>query len=83
MMHKLVLTSVVAFFPPGWELRIGMCVCIGYLCIILLTKPYARKSDDRLQILALVELFVIMLAAYSFRQDLNVGNRTFLALSDD
>ena len=80
-MHKLILTSVIVFFPKGFELVTGMVVIVSYICLILLTKPFARKSDDRLQLLALTELFMFMLTAYSFQSQIDLDDTTDLGLS--
>jgi hypothetical protein len=79
--HKLVMTSVIIFFPRGFELITGMAVLISYMCFILLTKPYLRKSDDRLQLLALNELYLFCLTAYSFQTQIDLDAATDAALS--
>jgi hypothetical protein len=46
-------------------------VVIAYLCVILVKRPYIRKGDDRLHLLAQIEIFLLLLSSYVFRLDLN------------
>ena len=48
MGHKLMLTSILAFFPSAYQMPVGMMTAILYAIVILLRKPYFRKGDDRL-----------------------------------
>jgi len=66
MCHKLFLTSILAFFPTFMQAPTGMAVAISYALVILYTKPYYRKGDDRLHLFAQVEINLILLAAYIF-----------------
>jgi len=51
MMYKLTMSSLVAFIPEIMT-RLRVAVCLGYffLAITLLTSPYIRVNDDRLQV---------------------------------
>jgi len=69
MTHKLILTSILAFFPSDAQLPFGMCICILYLIIILLAKPYQRKGDDRLHLFAQVEISLLMTAGFVFYKE--------------
>jgi hypothetical protein len=62
MTHKLTLTCGVAFVPPEAQLKVAASIAVLYLICILWTKPYIRKSDDRLILLAQMELVLLMLA---------------------
>jgi hypothetical protein len=66
MVHKLILTSLLAFLPPDGQIPFGMAICMSYVIIILIRKPYHRKGDDRLSLFAQVEIFLLMLAGYVF-----------------
>lgn len=44
MAHKLVLTSIIAFFPGEWQMRLGLAAVVAYLMIILVASPYIRKG---------------------------------------
>jgi hypothetical protein len=66
MMHKLILTSILPFFPAGVQMPLGMGVVFGYAILILITQPYFRKSDDRLHLCAQTEIFLLMMAGFIF-----------------
>jgi len=68
MLHKILITSIVAFFPSAWQMPFCLAVAGAYLLVILLTRPYVRKGDDRLQQLAQTEVIVLLLAAYAYAQ---------------
>eukprot|EP00455_Lapot_gusevi_P034469 TRINITY_DN379_c0_g1_i2.p1 TRINITY_DN379_c0_g1~~TRINITY_DN379_c0_g1_i2.p1 ORF type:complete len:631 (+),score=258.67 TRINITY_DN379_c0_g1_i2:174-1895(+) len=67
MLHKLLLTSVLAFLPTSVQLPLGMVVCILFMAVILCTKPYKRKGDDHLHLMVQVEIFLLMYCAYAFQ----------------
>lgn len=59
MAHKLTMTGLLVFInDEDWYLCIGMCVALLYLLGILWLKPYIRKGDDRLAVLAQNEVSV-------------------------
>ena len=65
--HKLIQTSILAFFPLLVQLPVGMGVAILYLMAILLFNPYLRKEDDALAMLCQNLIFLLMLAGYFFQ----------------
>eukprot|EP00808_Paulinella_micropora_P005719 g34204.t1 len=69
MLHKLALTSLIAFLPTQAQLIGGVLVVMAYLDCILLIKPYPRQGDDRLHIFAQNTLMLLFLSAYVFRLD--------------
>jgi len=66
MAHKLVVTSLIAFLPKENQMQVAMVVVVVYFIIILLTKPFLRKGDDRLQLLSLVEILMLLMSANVF-----------------
>ena len=54
MLHKLALTSLLAFVPSANQLIAGLAITVAYLCVLLVRKPYRRKGDDRLHLLVQV-----------------------------
>ena len=70
--HKLIQTSILAFFPLLVQLPFGMGVAIVYLMAILLFNPYLRKEDDALAMLCQNLIFLLMLAGYFFQIEGNV-----------
>jgi hypothetical protein len=50
MGHKLIITSVLVFFPTNAMMPVGMCVSICYTFIILIKRPYVRRGDDRMHL---------------------------------
>ena len=47
MANKLIMSSLLAFLPPGSQLPTGMCVTVAYMLVILLRPPYVRKGESR------------------------------------
>lgn len=60
--HKLFLTSVLAFFPRDSQLPVGMSAAIVYLMILLRINPYIRKTNDGLHMMAQIEIFLLLMA---------------------
>jgi hypothetical protein len=46
MAHKIMLTSMLPFFPQEAQMPLGMCVATIYLLVILLSRPYFRWVND-------------------------------------
>jgi hypothetical protein len=69
MLHKMVCTSLVPFFPLVAQLPMVMVFMVFFLIIILVLNPYIRKGDDRLHLIAQTELIMIMMAGNVFRQE--------------
>jgi len=61
LVHKLMLTGLVRFFPQTAQLPVGMAVAIAYFVCIALSMPYLHRSNMQLHLLAQVELFLLML----------------------
>jgi IPT/TIG domain/Transient receptor potential (TRP) ion channel/Tyrosine-protein kinase ephrin type A/B receptor-like len=69
MLNKLVLTSLLGFFPPDYQtlqLAFALVFSATYLVTILLLKPYIRKGDDRLHLFAQNLIFIVLLAGWTF-----------------
>lgn len=64
MLHKLVLTGIVAFAPANTQLAINMAILILYLEVLLWVQPYLRKGDDRFHLLVQIELYLLGLAGW-------------------
>jgi len=79
--HKLFLVVLVGFFPDGFQLPIAMAVCIGYTFLILTIRPFSRKGDDRLILLAQTEIFLLLTAGYNVRNAIEIDRTTDIALS--
>jgi len=65
-MHKLILTSVIIFFPWEWQMRVAMIMISCHLCVILIMSPYLRKGDDALHQVVQVELMLVVLAGHVY-----------------
>jgi len=66
MTHKIILTALIGFLNVDFQLPTGMCVATLYLIIILMRKPYYRRSDDRLIQLGQIDLFLFMMSGRVF-----------------
>ena len=64
--HKLFVTSILAFFPRVAQLPIGMVAVILYTCLILVRNPYLRKSDDTFHLICQIEIFLLLIVGYIF-----------------
>jgi len=67
-LHKLILTSVIAFLPFQWQLAVAMIVVCFYASSMYVAKPYLRKSDDRLQLVALTEIILLLMSGNVLNQ---------------
>jgi hypothetical protein len=65
MVNKLFMTSLLTFFPVNVRMQFAMAWTAGFAIVLLVNKPYLRKGDDRLHLLAQCELFLLVLAAYT------------------
>jgi len=65
--HKLTVTSLLAFFPYDAQLPFGLATVIFYLALVLRINPYLRKSDDLFALICQVEIFLLLLVGYIFR----------------
>jgi hypothetical protein len=66
MLHRMVMTSLIALIPQDFALISIMLILITHGVIILVTNPYQRKGDDRLHLLVQSLLFVMVLAGYVY-----------------
>jgi hypothetical protein len=66
MLHKVIVTSILAFFPRNFQIPMGMGFVGAYLIIILINKPYVRDLDDLLHILVQVEIMLLLHCAWIF-----------------
>jgi hypothetical protein len=64
--HKLMVTSVLAFFPYVAQLPVGMVIVTLYLVLLLALNPYLRRTDDLFHIICQVEILLILQVAYVF-----------------
>jgi len=66
--HKLILVSLIAFFPPDLQLPFAMTFIQAYLIIILLVHPYKQDTDDRLHLQAQIALFLYLYAGFMLQR---------------
>jgi len=65
-LHKLALSSLIAFFPPDAQLPIGLAVAGVFTIAVFVMNPFLRNEDDVLQLLAQTEIILLLLAALVF-----------------
>ena len=71
-MHKLALTSIIAFAPIEAQLPLGMSIATLFTILLLWFHPFLRAEDDLLQLFAQAEIYLLMLAGYVFyKSDVN------------
>jgi len=78
--HKLILTSLVGFVPVTAQIKVAEVVAGLYLIILLVTKPYAISSDDKLAQLCQVGILLILVAADIFNNNSDAYSETTDAL---
>jgi hypothetical protein len=66
MLCKLTLSALIAFVPFQWQMLTAMCVCALYISVIEYVQPYIRKADNRLHMIALVEILLMLMAGNVF-----------------
>jgi len=67
MFHKSALTLIV-FLPSHYQVAVAFAIVGSYTSLILYTKPYIRKGDDRLHLLANATLSSLFLAGWVLNQ---------------
>jgi len=60
LLYKLILTSVIVFFPRNAILPVGLAVIALYNAILLVLMPFLSPKDDRLQSFAQAVLFTLL-----------------------
>jgi hypothetical protein len=68
MLHKLMATSLISFFPLEFQLPMAMVLMTIYLQVLLYVNPYVRKGDDALHLVSQVELILMMMAGNVFEK---------------
>jgi len=81
MVFKLLMTSVLAFLPSMWQLPYAMVVAGLYSILILLRSPYIRTHDDRIHLLALIEMILLCMCGYILQQPQDFDYAIDVALS--
>ena len=64
MSYKLLMSSFISFLPFDYQMKTAIMLTILYLIYHLYTMPYLRSSDDRLQLLSLIEIFLLITVAH-------------------
>jgi hypothetical protein len=67
--HKLLLSSLLVFLPKDYQIPCGLAAAGAYGITILVQKPYVRAIDDRLHLLAQIELIVIFMSGWVLFHD--------------
>jgi len=71
--HKLFLTSVLVFFPSDYQMPLGMVASVSYTFVILLKRPYVRRSDDRMHLFTQIEILLILHAALVLQNNVSLS----------
>lgn len=66
MLVKVLVTGVIVLLPGGSVYPVAMSAVVGYLLLTISAAPHIRKSDDTLQQLVLIELFLMLFAAHVY-----------------
>lgn len=78
MVHKLIMTSILQFFPGQMRFQAGMVVTYLYICCILVISPYVQKKNEILAIICEVEIFLLLLAGNSMEAEGQLPVGSFL-----
>jgi hypothetical protein len=68
IIHKLVLTGIIVFLPQTFQLPFGMIIAVVYFILLLVKDPYVHENNQRLHLVAQVDLFLYMLGGYIFQE---------------
>jgi hypothetical protein len=79
MLHKLALTSILAFLPTAYQLPTGLVIANLFLMTLLLMRPYVRKGDERLHLLVQTEISLMLYVGYIYSK----GDQSFEASLKD
>jgi hypothetical protein len=64
MTYKIAMTGLLAFLPGAYQMPTAMCLCVVFLLVLLLGKPYHRSSDEQLHMLCQVETLLLVSAGH-------------------
>lgn len=81
MINKLFLVAFVGFFPDGMQMPAAMIWLLLYLTIVLLVRPYVRKSDDRLDLFAMSLLVLLCMCGNVLTTERSLDPSTDFVLS--
>lgn len=68
VLYKLALTSLLIFVPIDLRIPVAISITLTYLVVFLVFRPYIRKGDDRLHGFVLVEILVMLIGGYVYRE---------------
>jgi len=80
MANKLFMTSILAFFPSTAQVQVALVWNTMFTMVLLLIQPYLRKGDDRLHQIAQIEIYALILMAYTLTHPLQPFDPTTDAL---
>jgi len=78
MVHKLIMTSILQFFPGQMRFQAGMVVTYLYICCILVISPYVQKKNEILAIICEIEIMLLLLAGNSMEAEGQLPVGSFL-----
>eukprot|EP00457_Paulinella_chromatophora_P000059 gb/GEZN01000059.1/.p1 GENE.gb/GEZN01000059.1/~~gb/GEZN01000059.1/.p1 ORF type:complete len:2708 (-),score=174.89 gb/GEZN01000059.1/:523-8646(-) len=81
--HKLIMTSLLAFFPRDMQVQVGMLTVTLYAIIIIIRVPYYRWSLQMLHLLAQTELLLFLMSGFTFfdgQKPLDKGQHLFISV---
>lgn len=81
MVNKLFLVAFVGFFPDTMQMPAAMLWLLGYLNVVLLVRPYVRKSDDRLDLFAMSLLILLCMCGNVLTVERALDSSTDFVLS--
>ena len=81
MLHKLSLTSLIAFAGIDAQLKVGAAITTVYTITILCVRPYKRKGDDRLHLLAQAEILLLLVVGLTFHEKFDNDESVDIAMS--
>jgi hypothetical protein len=59
--NNMFCVSLVAFFPLDIQIQTAMVWLVGFVIVLLLTRPYIRKGEDRLALLCMLEIILLLM----------------------
>jgi hypothetical protein len=64
MAEKFLLVALLAFLPGDAQIPVACTIVFLHMLLLLVTRPYIRKGDDRLALFAQTEVLMMLLAGW-------------------
>jgi hypothetical protein len=71
LLRKMILTGFMIILVPGSsaQILIGLLICLFYLLLLIKYAPFADQNEDRLGMVASLQLLLMLIGAFALKTD--------------